>query len=70
MESVPAAVAFDGIGRLVERPAGDTGDDEGPGKSTVWVARRADYSGFMRWLEQTLTSNAENTAAPAGVPGR
>lgn len=64
VESFPAHVEFDPVGRLVETAAGPAT----PAGGQVWVSRRADYPAFMRWLEQTLATS--HVAGPAlGLTG-
>ena len=60
VESSPAQVAFDPIGRLVETAPRASG----AGSGAVWVSRRADYPAFMGWLERTLTHDHVAAAMP------
>lgn len=64
VESFPAHVVFDSIGRLGEADPSRNGGAGG----AVWVSRRADYPAFMGWLESALT-RGHVAGAAAGLAG-
>lgn len=71
VESIPAHVAFDAIGRLVytvdHRGGVLPGGASSAGPAPVLVAQRADYPAFMRWLQHGLDEAALTAArVPAG----
>lgn len=67
VESIPAHVAFDPIGRLVyvDDRDGDALPATGDGPAPVLVAQRADYPAFMRWLQHGLDEAALPSARMA-----